>query len=108
MGISYSKVGRLSQKHDGGGAIFFSVQEIPMYFSHSYIEILTKVNNPNKLKEFKTISLINFISEIIFKLLSTQLSPILPNLIYLNMSCFFKSKSIDENIMLAHKITHLI
>ncbi|XP_069154435.1 uncharacterized protein [Solanum lycopersicum] len=87
---------------------FFSGQMIPKYFSHSCIVLLPKVNNPNKLTEFRLISLSNFTSKIISKLVSNRLSPILPSLISTNQSGFVKGRSISENIMLAQEIIHQI
>ncbi|XP_015159877.1 uncharacterized protein [Solanum tuberosum] len=87
---------------------FFNGQMIPKYFSHSCIVLLPKVNNPNKLSEFRPISLSNFTNKIISKLLSLRLGPILPNLISLNQSGFVKGRSISENIMLAQEILHQI
>ena len=81
---------------------------IPKYFSHSCIVLLPKVNNPNKLTEFRPISLSNFTSKIISKLVSNRLSPILPALISSNQSGFVKGRSISENIMLAQEIIHQI
>ena len=72
----------------------FSGKEILKYFSHCCIVILPKLNNPSNLKEFRPIILSNFISKIIFKLLSKRLSSILPNLISLNKSVFVKGRSI--------------
>ena len=87
---------------------FSSGHDILKYFSYSCIVILPKVNNPNKLKEFKPICLSNFISKIISKLFSTRLSRILPRFISLNKSGFVKGRNITENIMLAQEITHQI
>ena len=87
---------------------FFSGQMIPRYFSHSCIVPLPKVNNPNKLTEFRPISLSNFTSKIISKLVITRLSPILPTLISTNQYGFVKGRSISENIMLAQEIIHHI
>ncbi|XP_049348952.1 uncharacterized protein LOC125813502 [Solanum verrucosum] len=97
-------------KHDLLGVIqaFFCGQMIPKYFSHSCIVLLPKVNNPNKLSEFRPISLSNFTSKIISKLVSSRLGPILPNLVSLNQSGFVKGRSISENIMLAQEIIHQI
>nr|XP_019067280.1 uncharacterized protein LOC109119268 [Solanum lycopersicum] len=83
-------------------------QMIPKYFSHSSVVLLPKVNNPNKLTEFRPISLSNFTSKIISKLVSNRLSPILPSLISANQSGFVKGRSISENIMLAQEIIHQI
>ncbi|XP_049348970.1 uncharacterized protein LOC125813524 [Solanum verrucosum] len=90
-------------KHDLFGVThaFFCGQMIPKYFSHSCIVLLPKVKNPNKLSEFRPISLSNFTSKIISKLVSSRLSPILPSLVSLNQSGFVKGRSSSENIMLA-------
>jgi len=66
------------------------------------------VSNPNKLTEFRPISLSNFTSKIISKLVSSRLGPILPELVSLNQSGFVKGRSISENIMLAQEIIHQI
>ncbi|XP_069145607.1 uncharacterized protein [Solanum lycopersicum] len=87
---------------------FFNGLMIPKYFSHSCIVLLPKVNNPNKLTEFRPISLSNFTSKIISKLVSNRLGPILPSLISTNQSGFVKGRSISENIMFAKEIIHQI
>ncbi|KAH0646562.1 hypothetical protein KY284_034446 [Solanum tuberosum] len=58
---------------------FFSGQMIPKYFSHACLILLPKVKNPNRLNEFRPISL-----------------------------SFVKGRSISENIMLAQEIIHQI
>ena len=63
---------------------FFSGHDIPKYFYHSCIVLLPKMNNPKKLKEFRLISVTNFSSKIISKLLSATLRPIFPSLVSLN------------------------
>ena len=85
---------------------FSSGRVIPNYFSHSYIAILPKLNNPKKLKEFSPISLSNVIRKMISKPLTTRFIPILPSLISLNKTGFVKGRNITEIIMLAHKINH--
>lgn len=87
---------------------FFSGQMIPKLFSRSCIVLITEVNNPSKLIEFRTINLSNFISKIISKLLSNILEPILSSLISLNQSGIVKGRSISNNIMLAQEIIHTI
>ena len=85
---------------------FFSGKMIPKYFSHSCIVLLPKVINPNKLTEFRTISLRNFTSKIISKIASIRVSPILHSLISSNKSGFVKGRSISENSLFAQEITH--
>lgn len=67
---------------------FLSGQMIPKYFSHSCIVLLSKVSNPNKLIDFRPISLSNFTSKFISKLMSNRVSHILPSLISINQSGF--------------------
>lgn len=81
---------------------------IHMYFYYSCILLLPNVNNPNKINEFRPISLSNFTGKIISKLMSNRISPILCNLISLNQYCFDKGISMSENIMLAQYIIHQI
>ena len=78
---------------------------IPKYLSHSCIVLLP---NPNKLIVFTSISLSNFTSKTISKIVSIRLSPILPYLISSNQSGFVKGRSISESIMLAQEIIHQI
>jgi len=85
---------------------FFSGQMLPKYFTHACLILHPKVKNPNKLTEFRPISLSNFTNKIISKLLCLRLAPILPSLISPNQSGFFKGRSISENIMLAHEFIH--
>lgn len=67
---------------------FLSCQDILKYFYHSSIVLTSKVNNPNKLKDFRPISLIHFINKIISILSSTRLIPTIPNFITRNNSIF--------------------
>ncbi|KAK6780041.1 hypothetical protein RDI58_022225 [Solanum bulbocastanum] len=87
---------------------FFNGQMVPKYISHACIVLLPKVKHPNRLSEFRPISLSNFTNKIISKILSLRLAPILPNLISPNQSGFVKGRSITENIMLAQEIIHQI
>lgn len=59
-------------KNDFRGIIqaFFSCQMIPKYLSNSCIVLLPKLSNPNKLIEFRPISLSNFTSNILSKLVN--------------------------------------
>lgn len=87
---------------------FFCGNAIPKYFSHSCLVLLPKVDHPNKLTDFRPISLSNFISKIFSTLLTLRLAPILPSLISENQSSFVKGRSISKNIMLAQEIIHEI
>lgn len=81
---------------------------IPKYFFHSCFLVLSNVNNPKKLNEFRPICLSNFTRTIISKLMNNWFSSILPPLISPKQSVFVKSRSINEKIMLALDIIHQI
>ena len=87
---------------------FFCCQVLPKYFSHACQILLPKVKNPNKLSEFRFISLSNFTNKIVSKLLCLRLAFMLPNLISPNQSGFVNGISISENIMLGQEIIHQI
>lgn len=81
---------------------------MPKYFTHVCLVLFPKTSNPNKLSEFRPISLSNFVNKDISKLLCLRLAPILRDLISSNQSEFVKGRSISENIMLAQNIIHHI
>lgn len=66
------------------------------------------MNNPKKLTEFRPISLSNFTSTIISKLIRFIQGRILSDLVSFNQSSFVKVRSISENIMLAQEIIYQI
>lgn len=90
-----------SIKYDLMGVIqsIFSWQMIPKYFSLSCIVLLPHMSNPNKLSEFRPISLSNITSKITSKLVKRRLSPIHPSIISPNQYGFDKCRSISENNM---------
>lgn len=67
-------------KHDRLGVIiaFSRGQMIPKYFFHSCIVLMPKASNPNKLTQYRAISLSNFTNKIISKLYRNRLSSMLP------------------------------
>ena len=85
---------------------FFSGKVLPRYMTHACLVLLPKINHPNKLKDYRPVSLSNFTNKIISKILSTRLASILPNIVSDNQSGFVKGRSISENIMLAQEIIH--
>ncbi|XP_049378372.1 uncharacterized protein LOC125843202 [Solanum stenotomum] len=87
---------------------YFSGHIMPKFMSHSCLLLLPKVEHPNRLNEFRPISLSNFTNKTISKILCLRLAPILPHLISENQSGFVRGRSISENIMLAQEITHNI
>ena len=85
---------------------FYTANIMPRYMSHACLVLLPKVEHPNRLKDYRPISLSNFINKIISKIMSTRLSSVLPSMVSDNQSGFVKSRSISENIILAQEIIY--
>lgn len=83
---------------------FFCGHAIPKYFSYTCLILLPKVTQPNKLSEYRPISLSNFTNKVISKLIYLKLAPIFPTLISRNQSGFVKGRNITENFILALEI----
>lgn len=72
--------------------------------SSTTITLLPKVGNPKSLTDFRPISLCMFSSKLIFKILASRLSQILPQLINEQQYRFVKGSSIHESIALAQEM----
>lgn len=68
--------------------------------------LIHKSNNPEKLSQFRPISLCNFAYKIISKTLANRLKIILPNIISINQSAFIPSRAIQDNVVLAQEMFH--
>lgn len=81
---------------------FFCGHSLSKYFSYYCLVLIPKVKNPNKLLEFRHISLSRFTNKVISKLIYLRLSPIFPLLISDNQSGFVKTK-IFQRILCLHR-----
>ncbi|EEC84864.1 hypothetical protein OsI_31997 [Oryza sativa Indica Group] len=72
------------------------------------IVLISKVNRPMELKEFRPISLCNVIYKIVSKCLVNRLRPILDDLISQNQSAFVPGRMITDNALLAFECFHSI
>ncbi|KAK6782011.1 hypothetical protein RDI58_019807 [Solanum bulbocastanum] len=85
---------------------FFCGNSMPKYMSHACRVLIPKIEQPNRFKDLRPISLSNFSNKIISKILSLRLADVIPLLISDNQSSFVRERNITENIMLAQEITH--
>lgn len=83
---------------------FFNGKELTKFYSHTCLVLLPKKELPESFSEFRPISLSNFNSKIISKILSERLNPILTKMISKNQSGFGKGRLITENVLLAQEI----
>ncbi|XP_075095058.1 uncharacterized protein LOC142173378 [Nicotiana tabacum] len=87
---------------------FFNGKVMAKFYTHTCLILIPKVDSPTNFSEFKPISLSNFTSKIISKILSRRLNPMLEKLISDNHSRFVKGRMIANNVQLAQEIVHNI
>ena len=68
---------------------FLNLGIVPYKFFETHIVLAPKVKNPNKITQYRPISLSNVISRLAFKVIVNRLKRILPRSISENQKCFY-------------------
>ena len=81
---------------------------IPPHANETYICLVPKTKNPQKISEYRPISLCNVIYKIMSKVLANQLKKILPVVISEAQSAFVPGRLISDNVLVAFETMNTI
>ncbi|KAL3652392.1 hypothetical protein CASFOL_002073 [Castilleja foliolosa] len=76
--------------------------------STTVLTLIPKISNPTTLGDYRPISLSNFSSKIISKVLASRLGTMLPKIVDLTQNGFIKGRSIHESIALVQELIQSI
>ena len=74
--------------------------------NHTFIALISKIENPVQTNQFRLISLCSTIYKIIAKILINRLRPLLNKIVSPLQSAFIHGRSILDNIPISHEIMH--
>ena len=74
--------------------------------NHTFITLIPKVNNLEKVSNFRPISFCNVIYKIISKLIANRLKPVLNSIISETQSAFIADRLITNNILITFESLH--
>lgn len=81
---------------------------MPNGINETYIYLILKVKSPQKISEFRPISLCNVIYKTISKLLANRPKRILAKVINESQSAFVPGRLITDNVLVAFETMHCI
>ena len=81
---------------------------MPCSLNETYLCLIPKVKSPQKITEFKPISLCNVVYKLISKVLANRLKRVLDAVIDESQSAFVPSKLITDNVLVAFETMHCI
>ena len=79
---------------------------LPSPLNHTFVTLIPKVKNPERVTEFRPISLCNVLYKIFSKVLANKLKRVLPLIISEHQSAFLKGRLITDNILVAFETFH--
>lgn len=76
---------------------------IPENLNHTFLILISKVQSPRKVTDFKLMNLSNVLNKLIAKVLVNRLKPILLDLVSKTQSAFISERLTTNNVLIAYK-----
>lgn len=81
---------------------------MPLDINSTHKCLIPKRNDPQKITDYRPISLSNVLSRIVSKVLANRLKKILPHIISMSQSAFLPDRLITNNVLVAFETMHCI